>query len=173
MIIYNLLNSDASFSISGTEHIDNIIYSTISKIDMENYIELHNITLGETETYDNNSEWHTVVETEFDVTMNIANNKRSIYVDTFDNVYTVRNGGMRYIERFLGSRDLIFTKLNNNVEFISVKTPDVYNQKETFIQWEGNECTLIGNYVVVKSVTDDKIEALPEWFNISKLKEIR
>jgi hypothetical protein len=172
MIIYNLLNSDASFSVSGTEHIDTIVYSTISKIDMENYIELHNITLGQSELYNNDFEWYTIVETEFDVSMDIAKNKRAIYVDTFDNVYVVKNGGLRYIERFLGTRDLVFTKLNNNVEFISVKTPDVYNQKETFINWEGNECVIKGNYVVVKSVEDGKVVALPDWFSIKKLKEI-
>jgi hypothetical protein len=67
MVLYNLLNSDASFSISGEEHIDGIVYSTLDKNKMDDYIKDNNITLGRSHLYDNNYQYFTIVESNLDI----------------------------------------------------------------------------------------------------------
>jgi len=67
MVLYNLLNSDASFSISGEEHIDTIVYSTLEKQKMDNYIKEQNITLGHNHLYDDNYQYFTIIESDLDV----------------------------------------------------------------------------------------------------------
>ena len=64
MTAYILLWSDASFSISGDEHINDVLYVTTDKKKMSAYITEHKIILGESHLYDSNYEIHTIVERE-------------------------------------------------------------------------------------------------------------
>jgi len=66
-ILYVLLNSNASFSISGTEHIDSIYYATNYLEDMNKYIKDNNIKLGLNHLYNNDYEYFTIIETEMTV----------------------------------------------------------------------------------------------------------
>jgi len=62
MTCYILTNSDASFSISGEEHIDSVVYATFDKDAMDTYIKDNNITLGCSFLYDYNYEYWTIHE---------------------------------------------------------------------------------------------------------------
>jgi len=66
-ILYVLLNSDASFSISGEEHVDSIYYATNDLGDMNQHIKDNNIKLGLNHLHDNDYEYFTIIETEMTV----------------------------------------------------------------------------------------------------------
>ena len=75
MKLYNLLNSDASFSVSGEEHIDRVVFSTLSEKDMTRYIKHNKIILGKSLLYSNNYEYYTIVESELDISIITKGNK--------------------------------------------------------------------------------------------------
>lgn len=64
MTVYILLWSDASFSVSGYEHIDDVLYVTTDKEKMNDYITEHNITLGCNDLYGDDAEIYTIKERE-------------------------------------------------------------------------------------------------------------